>query len=334
MIIPFFIPHAGCPHQCVFCDQKRITGRAAVPDPASVPAVIGDFLASRRRGIDGRQPEPAEVAFYGGTFTSLDLSVQQAYLEQVRPFIDAGAVRSARISTRPDSLSPDILSFLRRNRVTTVELGAQSMDDEVLRRSGRGHSAEQTRQAVRLLKQYDFRVGIQLMPGLPGDSPETFRRTVDETLELTPDLVRIYPALVISGTPLEQRYLGGQYRPLSLDAAVELCADAVERFRAAGIEIARLGLQSAEELERPGTVIAGPWHPAFGQLVASRRFLAIMHRLLSADSTRSLLVHPDDLSTALGQHRGNMTVLTKAFGPRVRIMTDPSVPRGEVLLQR
>jgi radical SAM superfamily enzyme len=330
MIIPFFLPHAGCPHRCVFCDQKRITGRTAAPDPASVPATIRAYLASRRQGRDS-QREPVQVAFFGGSFTALPREIRQAYLEQLRPFIDSGDVRSVRISTRPDALSPDLLSFLTRYLVTTVELGAQSMDDEVLHRSGRGHTAEHTRQAVRLLRERGFAVGIQLMPGLPGDRPATFLGTVETIIGLEPDLVRIYPAVVISGTPLERLYRDGKYHPLALDDAIELCAEAVKRFRRAGIEVARLGLQSTDELERPGTIVAGPWHPAFGQLVASRRFLAMMRQLLTANSGFDLLVHPDDLSTALGQHRKNLTVLAAEFGHRVRVMPDPSIPRGDVM---
>jgi len=329
MIIPFFIPHDGCPHQCVFCDQKRITGRAAAPDPASLPGTIREHFASQKRD-SGAEPGPAEVAFYGGTFTSLAVGVLRSYLEQVRPFIATGAVRSIRVSTRPDAIDADILTLLAKYHVATVELGAQSMDDEVLRRSGRGHIADQTREAVRLLKEHGFRVGIQLMPGLPADTPATFHRTVGEVIGLGPDLVRIYPALVLSGTPLERLYRDGQYRPLSLDDAVTLCADAAERFRHAGIEVARMGLQSAEELERTGTIVAGPWHPAFGQLVASQIYLGRMRTLLAERNDADLLVHPDDLSTALGQHRANIDALTAELGRSVTIRTDRSVPRGEV----
>ena len=323
MIIPFFIPHAGCPHQCVFCDQVRITGENAAPDPADIRGTIAERLRTNAAG------RPVQVAFYGGSFTALPAGTQQAYLEQVQPFIAAGDVSSVRLSTRPDALSPGILAILRRYRVTTVELGAQSMDDEVLRRSGRGHASADTRQAVRLLKEQGFTAGIQLMPGLPADSPGTFRRTVDEVIGLAPALVRIYPALVIRDTPLEKLYRQGSYRPLSLDNAVSLCADALERFRGAGIEVIRMGLQPTEELERPGTIVAGPYHPAFRDLVESAVFLKRM-RLLARGGDASFSVHPSDLSRAIGQHRRNITALAAEFGPTIRIMTDPSVPRGAV----
>jgi histone acetyltransferase (RNA polymerase elongator complex component) len=328
MIIPFFIPHAGCPHQCVFCDQKRITGRTAAPDPSDVPGTIRSYLSQRKTDDGGAAPE---VAFYGGSFTALPSARQQAYLDQVRPFLGSGGVSGIRVSTRPDAVAPGVLSLLRDCLVSTVELGAQSMDDEVLLRSGRGHRAVHTRQATGLLKEHGFRTGIQLMPGLPGDSPAVFRRTVDEVIGLRPDFVRIYPALVIKGTPLERLWSEGSYRPFPLDETVELCADALERLRQAGIGVRRIGLQRTGDLDRPGTIVAGPWHPAFGQLVASRLFLRRMRTALSEGRTgMTLLVHPKDLSTALGQRRANMQALQEAYGRKVRVQADPTVPRGEV----
>jgi histone acetyltransferase (RNA polymerase elongator complex component) len=320
----------------VFCDQERITGRTAAPDPSSVPATIRAYLASQRRGRDS-QPEPVEVAFFGGNFTALDITIQQAYLEQVRPFIDSGDIRSVRISTRPDALSPQRLSFLTHYLVATVELGTQSMDDEVLQRSGRGHTAEHTRQAVRLLSEQGFSVGMQLMPGLPGDSRESFCRTVRQVIDLHPDFIRIYPTLVISGTPLEALYRSGRYLPLSLEDAVSLCRDAVADFMNAGITVIRLGLQPTEALERPGIVVAGPWHPAFGQRVRSAVMLERMRTAIRSrpDAPPALVVtvHPADLSTATGQRRVNVTALKMEFGlDALSLRPDPSVPRDTVRL--
>src|SRR5512137_483593 len=158
MIIPFFIPHAGCPHQCVFCDQTSITGKSTPPDPFSIPATILTYLGT------AAPVGPAQVAFYGGSFTALPEALQRSYLEAVRPFLDAGMVGSIRLSTRPDAITPDILALLKRYRVTTVELGAQSMDDEVLRLSGRGHTAAHTVSACKLLREHALLIGIQLMP--------------------------------------------------------------------------------------------------------------------------------------------------------------------------
>ena len=327
MIIPFFIPHAGCPHQCVFCDQKNITGRRTAPEPSSLPSIISSYLASTK------EAGPAEVAFYGGTFTSLTSEVQRAYLTPVQPFIDTGTIAGIRLSTRPDAVTADILSLLKRYRVSTVELGVQSMDDDVLRLSGRGHTAEDTARAVDLPREHAFKIGLQLMPGLPGDTPHRFRRTVTQVIELRPDLVRIYPALVIKDTPLAERYRTGSYAPLSLDDAVELCREAADLFTAASITVARVGLQPTEELERPGTVLAGPWHPAFGQLVASSRFFVKMRALLPPAAVPGpvhFAVHPADRSSAVGQDRRNIRMLREQFGRDAVVVADPDMPRGAV----
>ncbi len=344
MIIPFFIPHAGCPHQCVFCDQKRITGRAAPPDPASIPATIEACLASNRRRSGathaphdshsrehpGRESAGVQVAFYGGSFTALSLETQRVYLEQVQPFIASGAIRGIRLSTRPDAITPGILPFLRELGVTTVELGAQSLDDEVLRRSGRGHGADDAVRALALLKERGFVTGVQLMPGLPGDTAETFEATVGKTIALRPDFVRLYPALVIRNTPLEDLYRDGRYRPLSLDEALSLCAAAVARFEDAGIDVIRVGLQPTEELERPGTIVAGPYHPAFRQLVDSALFLERMRRLARPGEPLVVLVNPADLSPAIGHRRRNVLALRESLGIDAVVLPDPSVPRRSI----
>ncbi len=328
MIIPFFIPHAGCPHQCVFCDQRSITGKAGPPAPSSVGSTIRLYLATARSS--GR----AEVAFYGGSFTALPLELQRAYLEAVTPSIDAGQVAGIRLSTRPDAVSADVLRLLKKHQVSTVELGAQSMDDEVLRCSERGHSAADTVRAVHLLREHGFKVGIQLMPGLPGDSAETFGNTVLRVIDLRPELVRIYPALVIRETPLELLYRAGGYSPLPLDEAVAWCRDALSRFRQAGIEVTRIGLQPTEELERPGTIVAGPYHPALRQLVESSLMLERMRSLLGLvrrGTDVALSVNPRDLSFAIGQRRKNVHLLQSEFGiASLLFRTDASVPRGQV----
>ena len=327
MIIPFFITHAGCPHQCVFCNQKNITGENKPPDASSIHPSISQYLEARRDN------EAVQVAFYGGSFTALPLAAQKAYLEAVRPFITSGRVESIRISTRPDGISTEVLALLKRSHVRTVELGVQSMDDDVLTRSGRGHTSADTLKAFNLLRARGFTLGLQLMPGLPGDTPETFQKTVSQVISLRPDFVRIYPALVIKETPLAELYRTGRYSPLSLDDAVLLCHKAVARFEQAGIEVIRVGLQPTEELERPGTIIAGPWHPAFRQLVESSRFLEKMCSLLSAGDqacTVTFFVNPADLSSAIGQKRRNIHTIKDRSGMNAKIMADPEVPRGAV----
>jgi len=346
MIIPFFIPHSGCPHQCVFCNQKKITGRTRQPDPASVAGTIGSYvrtqpekngLAPRFRGNAERESATIQVAFYGGSFTALGIDMQKSYLEAVRPFFLSGQVKSIRLSTRPDSINREILSLLKEYHVQTIELGVQSMDDHVLALSGRGHSAVDVENAVKLLREDDFIVGLQLMPGLPGDSAGTFIDTVDKTIALKPDFVRMYPLLVIKDTPLEGLYKKGQYTPLSLDEAVSFCREALLKFEDAGIEVIRIGLQPTEELEKPGTILAGPYHPAFRQLVESAIYLDKMTALLQGNGVGNtdtiFLVHPDDLSSAIGQKRSNVEHLKDQFAlTTIRVRSDRSLPRRTVNL--
>ncbi len=330
MIIPFFIPHSGCPHQCVFCNQKNITGQKTPPDLSHIAEKITEYVNTKT------SDDRVQIAFYGGTFTALPIEMQQACLETAEPFINSGQIRSIRLSTRPDCIDRQILEMLKRHHVDTVELGVQSMDDRVLSLSGRGHSASDTVNAVKQLNELSFKVGLQLMPGLPGDSGKIWMETVEKSIALKPDFVRIYPALVIKDTPLQNLYTAGAYVPLSLEEAVALCKNALLAFDAAGIDVIRIGLQPTEELEKPGTIVAGPYHPAFRQLVESSILLdqmkaALLRRNNSANAV--FLVHPGDISNAIGQKRSNIYVLKKQFGlKKVHLQPDKKVLRRRVTL--
>lgn len=328
MIIPFFIPHSGCPHLCVFCNQRNITGVHSSLEVSSIPARINEYSKTNNTN------DAVQVAFYGGSFTALPLETQKSYLEAVQPFIRSGHVRSLRLSTRPDCINNEILELLAKYGVETVELGAQSMHDTVLAHSGRGHTALDTADAVTQLRQAGFRVGLQLMPGLPGDSEKTWIETVERSISLGPDFVRIYPALVIKDTPLERMYRAGRYIPLTLEEAVLLCKRALLLFGSSGIDVIRIGLQPSEELQKPETVTAGPYHPAFRQLVESSILYDGMRAVLSARNNAvdpTFLIHPDDISNAIGQKRSNIETLKKEFGlKRVGLQPDSKVPRRSV----
>lgn len=259
LIIPVFLPFAGCRHQCVFCDQFGITGADAQPDVNAVCRTIDEHLASWKGS------GTKEIAFYGGSFTALTQECQKAYLEIAYEYVLSGDIDSIRLSTRPDCVSIDSCSFLMSYGVRTVELGAQSMSDEVLRLSGRGHNADDTRRAVKTLKESGLNVGMQLMPGLPGDSRETIIMTAEEAARMRPDFVRIYPALVLKGTPLYRMYCSGLYTPWLLAEMVDICRWISAVFREAKIPVIRFGLQPTAELEK--SLAAGPYHPSFRQLV-------------------------------------------------------------------
>ncbi len=262
LIIPVFIPFGGCPNQCVFCDQKGITGEESMPGLAEVADTVEAYLSTWRGGGE------KEIAFYGGSFTALPEKTQTGYLETAFGFVASGRVGSLRVSTRPDCVDAETVERLRRYGVATVELGAQSMSDEVLRASGRGHTAEATVDAVRLLKEGGFKVGLQFMPGLPGDDRQTVLMTTREIISLKPDFVRVYPTLVLKGTPLYAMYMSGRYEPWTLDEMVKVCSMVYTLLMEAGVPVVRMGLQPTEDLER--NLVAGPYHPSFRQLVEGR----------------------------------------------------------------
>ena len=263
LIIPIFVPQEGCPHRCVYCDQATISGVSQSSwSPGSGRQHVQSYL-----GVSDRSS--VQVAFYGGSFTLLPEARQRLFLEPVQDFLKQGQVHSLRLSTRPDGIEVSNLRFLQSMGVKTIELGVQSLSDKVLAASARGHSSEQVYEATLMLQQHGFEVGLQLMPGLPGDCRDAFSQTVKQSIALRPDFVRLYPTVVLSNTPLEQLYLRGRYAPLSLDEAVNWCKEAKQRLACAAIAIIRMGLQPTRSLEQSGRIVAGPYHPAFGQLVQS-----------------------------------------------------------------
>ena len=263
LIIPIFIPQHGCPHQCVFCNQPRITGKEKLPDTTEVASIIDAYLNTWKGS--GKK----EIAFYGGSFTGIDKDVQEDFLIAAHRFVITGSIDSIRISTRPDYITEQGLALLKKYKVETVELGAQSMVDEVLRLSGRGHTAEDTAASVSLLKKYGFKVGLQFMPGLPGDTRDTILYTGAKIIELQPDFVRIYPTIVVKDTPLEKMYLAGSYTPWSLGEMIDIGKELVSLFIDRKIPIIRFGLQSNESMEQG--IVAGPYHPSFRELVHAEK---------------------------------------------------------------
>lgn len=273
-----------------------------------------------------------EVAFYGGSFTLLDHSLQSAFLEAVRPFLECGRISGIRLSTRPDALDAESVAFLVRYDVTTVEIGCQSFDAGVLDRSGRGHDSHVAAEAVRRLREAGLMVGLQLMPGLPGADREEAIASLDQAIALGADFLRIYPTVVFEGTVLAKLYRRGDYRPWSLDEAVAVCAEMWRRCSREGMPVIRMGLQNSPELAKGRTILAGPWHPAFGQLVRSRIWLDRLKTVVSRTSGGCLEVHPADMSDVLGHKRENMTTLQRETGSLV-IRSSAEIPRGQARWQ-
>jgi histone acetyltransferase (RNA polymerase elongator complex component) len=336
-IIPIFISHFGCPHRCVFCDQSQIARPAStLPTPEEISEEIEQFLrlGARKR----KRYQTIQLAFYGGSFTALPLPTQKELLCSAAPFLKAGRIHSLRLSTRPDSISSECLEILTAHKVATVELGVQSMDDEVLRISQRGYGQQEVIKAVGDLLEKNFEVGIQLMIGLPGDSAQRFTATVEAVIELRPHFVRLYPTLVIKGTVLERWLRQGRYHPLSLEEALARTKEALQQFRQARIPVIRVGLQPTPSLETPGTIVAGPYHPAFRQLVESALLYEQAASLLACSgigegSSPTFRISPQDISTFYGQRGHTMKRLRETFAlHEITVKPDPQQKRGTIAL--
>jgi histone acetyltransferase (RNA polymerase elongator complex component) len=329
IIIPIFLPFLGCRQRCLFCNQ-RVTAEE-VPPPPYVQKLIGDSI----KELPSNGTREKQVAFYGGSFTAIGREGQIRYLEAAWPFLTSGLIDSIRISTRPDALDKGALSLLKEYGVKTVEIGAQSMIDEVLFLSHRGHSVADILCATSRLKQCGFEVGLQLMIGLPGDTHELFLETIDRVIDLKPDFLRIHPTLVLKGAPLQILWETGRYVPLSLEEAIRWLTKGLLALERSGIRVARIGLQPSQGLEKH--FLAGPYHPALHQLVDSEIAFDMAEHLLHNNSGGShalFLCHPQEVSNLRGQRNGNILKLKKQFQlEEIAIQTLEDIPRGTLVLQ-
>lgn len=305
-IIPVFVPHLGCPNDCVFCNQRRISGST---EPATAATV--------REAVENAGTLPAgmkrQLAFYGGSFTAIPVDEQLSLLNAAREYLRRGDIQALRLSTRPDAIDIPTLKRLREYSVETIELGVQSMDDEVLRLSGRGHTAADVENASRLIKAEGFQLILQMMTGLPGDSDEKAVETARRIIALEPDGVRVYPTVIVRDTALYELWQAGRYKEHSVEDAVRVCAKLLPMFDAAGIPVIRLGLNPTQELSS-GAAAGGAYHPALGELVKSRIMLNRARELLAgaaAGSSVTIGVHKSKLSQMVGQHRQNIDTLKK-----------------------
>jgi len=335
LIIPIFISHSGCPHRCIFCDQEKITSQSVRSvGTDEVREVLEKAISSKRFDIR-RNPE---VAFYGGTFTGLPKDRIKELLEAVAPYIRDRFISAIRVSTRPDFIDEERLKIMKAFHVRTVELGVQSLDEDVLSMAQRGHTAGDVIRAVQILKKSGFKVGIQLMPGLPGDSAERFRATIEKVIGLNPDMVRLYPALVIEGTGLARMYAEGSYRPLTLEEGVDLCVDAVTRLETNGIPVIRIGLMSSPSLLEDRRIVSGPWHTAFGFLVRSAIHQKAIEADLPAPGTAKgirIFAPERDIPLIRGyKNRGIRMIEEKTGAEVLRITVDDNLPGGRVRIEK
>lgn len=297
--IALFIPHNGCPHTCSFCNQKTISGSAKQVSPEEV------VRACEQAKARIKAPKQAQIAFFGGSFTAIDREYMVSLLNAAAPY--AGYFGGIRVSTRPDAIDEEILELLNNYGVKAIELGAQSMDDEVLKANERGHSSDDVRRSAKLIKEYGFSLGLQMMTGLFKDSKESVYFTANEFVKLKPDSVRIYPTVVLKGTKLYELYLSGEYESFSFDETVDICADLLKLFDENSIPVIKLGLHASREVEQ--SMAAGVYHPAFKEICQSELFRrSLKSRLAELPAGEyTVLIPLKSLSKAAGQKRVNLS---------------------------
>ena len=321
-IIPVFVPHLGCPNDCVFCNQRRISGSVTPATPQDVVEAI-----ERAKTLTGPETR-RQLAFYGGSFTAIPVSEQEALLDAAGPYLESGDIVSLRLSTRPDAIDAATLKRLKAYGVETIELGAQSMSERVLALSGRGHTAQDVADASAQVKAAGFKLILQMMTGLPGADDESDVESARRIAALKPDGVRVYPTVIVRDTALFDIWKAGRYKEHTVEDAVRVCAKILPIFEEAHIPVIRLGLNPTEDLSG-GDAVGGAYHPALGELVKSRIMREKAEALLEGvlpGSEAVLRVNPRLMSQLVGQHGANRAYLTERFAlKRLRIVPDKSI---------
>ena len=335
-IIPIFVPHLGCPNNCIFCNQKKISGQTKMVTTKDVKETIDYYLKNFRDNH-----KYVEVAFFGGSFTAIPEEQQRELLEAVQPYIANKQVGSIRISTRPDCIDKKILKMLKSYHVKTIELGVQSMNNYILNRCQRGHTAEDVKTASKLIRWHGFTLGHQMMVGLPESTKQDEINTAKELIKLKPKIVRIYPVLVIKDTPLAKEYETGEYTPLTVNQAVERCKEIVEMFNKNKITVIRIGLQNTEEITDPSDknseVVAGPYHPAFRQLVeASMWYDSIVNKIKQINTKVmqvKIIANPENVNNIIGHKKENILKLKETYDVDVTIEGNDEIKPGKFELE-
>ena len=331
-IIPIFVPHLGCPNDCIFCNQKSISGQKKKMTKEEAKKIIEEYLASIKE-----EEAQIEIAFYGGSFTAIETDLQEELLEVAYEYIQEGKVESIRISTRPDCIDKDTLKRLKKYKVKTIELGVQSANDYILKRTNRGHTFADVKKASRMIRWNGFKLGHQMMVGLPESTRIDEMNTAKALIKLKPKMIRIYPVLVIKNTPLEKEYQEGKYDALPLVQAVETCKELVRMFADKKIEIIRVGLQNTDEIAEPGKeeseVVAGPYHPAFRQLVESAMWYdAIVGKIKKLNvkvKEVEVTVNPIDANNVIGHQKENVIKLKDTYDVDLILKQDEEMKQGK-----
>lgn len=331
-IIPIFVPHLGCPNDCTFCNQKSISGEQKMITTEDIKKTI-DFFLSNIKEKDSYK----EVAFFGGSFTGIEYDTQEKFLKTVYKYIQEKKIDSVRVSTRPDYINKNILKLLKKYKVKTIELGVQSANDYILKKIGRGHTFEDVKKASKMIRWHGFRLGHQMMVGLPDSTKIDDINTAKQLIKLKPKIVRIYPVLVVKGTQLEQDYLNGDYEPITLVQAVETCKELVAMFNKKNIEVIRIGLQTTDEISDPSEdgsqVVAGPYHPAFRQLVESGLWydsiVSEIKKLNVKVKEVQVTVNPIDVNNVIGHKKENAVKLKELYDVDLIVEQNEEMKQGK-----
>lgn len=309
--IPVFISHFGCPNDCVFCNQKKINGRETDVSLDDLKNIIETYLKTLPK------KSKKEVAFFGGTFTGISLKLQEDYLEVVQEYIKRGDIQGIRLSTRPDYINEEIVDMLKKYGVTTIELGVQSLDEEVLKKTARYYPMEKVYEACEIIKKSGIELGIQVMVGLPGSTFESDLDTAKKVVEIHPEIARIYPTLVIKETEMAQMYERGEYHALELSEATDRCKKIYALFQLNGINVIRVGLQPSEDLREDGNVIAGPFHSAFRELLEGEIYYNFLAGILRVEGELEIRANEKNISKIVGINKINRTRFKKILNIKI-----------------
>ena len=322
--VALFVPDEGCPHRCSFCNQKTISGKTKRLELADIDSAV-------KTALESADCNKGEIAFFGGSFTAIDKAYMISLLERAKMYIDKGLFAGIRISTRPDCINEEILGILKLYGVTSIELGCQSMDDRVLEMNNRGHSAEDVVKSAKLIKEYGFEFGVQMMTGLYGDNDEAAIETAKKLIALSPDTARIYPTVVLENTELERLYKSGQYKPQTIDEAAELCSELLLMFHQADIRVIRVGLHSGGNVE--DGYVAGAYHPAFREICESRIYLKKVLGEINRQGIRkgeiTVTVGSSYVSMMSGHKKSNTEKL-REMGYILKIKQDKNMKKYEI----
>jgi radical SAM enzyme (TIGR01210 family) len=331
-IIPIFVPNLGCPNDCTFCNQKKISGKSTDVTAKDVKKTIEFYLKNFKD-----DSKYVEVAFFGGSFTGIDINIQNELLEAANEYIKAGKVGSIRISTRPDYITRKILRRLKKYHVKTIELGVQSSNDDVLNASKRNHTFKDVIRASKLIRHRGFKLGHQMMVGMPESTEKYEIQTAKDLIKLKPQMVRIYPVLVIKGTELARMYRKGEYEALTVEQAVDRCKELIYLFRRKNIDVIRIGLQPSDEITDPtkdgSSVLAGPYHPAFRQLVESSIWYDGLSEKIKEANNKvkkiEIVVNPVDSNNVIGNKKENIIKLKENYNVDSIIKSSEDIEPGD-----